>query len=260
MQVVGIDFSGARDAARRIWIASGVVAGSKLKVIDCIPAAELPRASCGQPFVALTSFIEGLPTESVIGIDAPFGLPAGVTHAASWRELVESFPADYADADSFRATCLGSAGGRELRRETDAAARTPFCAYNLRLYRQTYHVLRDVLSPLVTTGGVSVAPMQERSAGRRLVVEVCPASTLKNHGLYVPYKGRRLRSARGRILNRLVRQERLSVPPAVAARVLGDAGGDALDSLVAAAAARRAARSTPTPPGTAWSLEGFVYV
>ena len=63
-----------------------------------------------------------------------------------------------------------------------------------------------------------------------------------------------------RILNRLVRQERLSVPPAVAARVLGDAGGDALDSLVAAAAARRAARSTPTPPGTAWSLEGFVYV
>jgi hypothetical protein len=39
--IFGIDFSGAADAGRRIWIASGKVKGEVLHTDDCFPARAL---------------------------------------------------------------------------------------------------------------------------------------------------------------------------------------------------------------------------
>lgn len=141
-----------------------------------------------------------------------------------------------------------------------------FVPYNLRLYRQTYFGLRDVLYPLVRDGRASVLPMQRAQPDRAWLLEICPASTLKREGMYWPYKGKmdEHRTARASILERLEATGTLSIPaPAVRSAVLEDRGGDALDSVIAALAAFRALRA-PAFPGVegndAYVLEGYVYV
>jgi hypothetical protein len=41
-QIFGIDFSGARDAGRKIWVASGTVEYGTLLIGDCFSASGLP--------------------------------------------------------------------------------------------------------------------------------------------------------------------------------------------------------------------------
>jgi hypothetical protein len=219
--------------------------------------------------------------------------------------LVTSFSERYPDAEAFRAICREQAGDRELKRVTDVETRTPFCVYNLRLYRQTFYGIRDVLGPLMRTGSVSVLPMQPADPQKSWVVEICPASTLKSKGLYVPYKGNLARpsaaakgskgprgqgsqrppvrapesaraakrsivcstegrrAGRARILKDIEETEPLSITSAELRRsILDDAGGDALDSLIAAVATRRAAHDPGAATGKnpAYQYEGFVYV
>jgi Protein of unknown function (DUF429) len=260
VRVYGVDFSGARDAGRRIWIAEGIVEGGGLRVGSCFPAAELPGGGRDREtaHAALASFVAGLRAGSVLGIDAPFGLPRAITGGAAWDELVAAFPFRYGDPAAFRLECVAAAGGRELRRQTDMDARTPFSPYNLRLFRQTYHALR-LLAPLVSSGAVRVAPMQLPGDGVPTVVEVCPASTLKRLGLYSPYKGRRLAGARHRLLAALEAEGMVSIAEDARARAVADPGGDAVDGIVAAVAARRAAEGPVPTDGSAWRSEGFVY-
>jgi hypothetical protein len=261
VRVYGIDFSGARDAGRRIWIAEGVADSGRLVIRRGFPLVDLPGSPLGREVAlrALTSFIADLDPVSVVGIDAPFGLPLTVYGGARWRETI-AFVSRYEDAAAFRRACVAAAAGRELRRETDCAARTPFSPYNLRLYRQTFHALRDVLGPLVGSDNVRVAPMEETAAAGPTVIEVCPASTLKHLGLYAPYKGRVRAAARTRLVSALEQAAPLRIEPRVRARAVADPGGDALDSIVAALAAHRASEHAKRPPGSAWRVEGFVYV
>ena len=65
----------------------------------------------------------------------------------------------------------------------------PFAAYNLRIYRQTFYGVRDVLAAAVARQAAAVIPMQEYAANKAWIVEACPASTLKSLGVYRPYKG-----------------------------------------------------------------------
>ena len=41
--IYGIDFSGAQDAGKKIWIAEGVVKTDSLLIEDCFRARDLPR-------------------------------------------------------------------------------------------------------------------------------------------------------------------------------------------------------------------------
>ena len=268
-RICGIDFSGARDAGKRIWIASGSIDGDVLRVDACCQARELPGSAkaLGPSLSALRAFIAQEKTAAV-GMDFPFGLPqALVAGKASWEDVVRSFPDDYPSAGALRQHCRREGGVHELKRETDRESRTPFSPYNLRLYRQTYYGIRDVLHPLVRDGLASVLPMQRASPDRPWAIEVCPASTLK--AAQIPAQRYKRRSDEGwetrrRILEAIEAKGILDVPdPQVRAKVLDDPGGDALDSIIAAFATFRAVRDPvrlARKRAAPYALEGYVYV
>lgn len=266
----GIDFSGAADAGRRTWIARGTVPpGGPPAVQECRSADSLPGSGPRREAAleALRSLI-GRERGAVFGLDVPFGLPAPLAAAPGWEEFVTSFPERYREPEGFRRACLASAGGVELKRAADRAARTPFSPYNLRLYRQTFFGIREVLAPLVRSGAARALPMQAPDPGKPWLLEVCPASTLKRTGLYQPYKGRdpARRAARRRILESLEgRGELAPLPPEVRRAAVEDPAGDALDSLLAFLAAARGAREVlaaarlgPAGEGSP-AVEGWVF-
>jgi len=267
-RVVGIDFSGARHPGKRIWVTRGTVEGATLRVERCQRAESLPGSGIERErcLEALRAWIAGQEW-ALVGMDVPFGLPAALVQEPTWERFVQAFPARYPCPERFREDCLGRANGREWRRLTDVQAATPFCVYNLRLYRQTYWALQAIVGPLVERQAACVLPMQPALPGRPWLVEICPASTLKRERRYgIPYKGGRAehRAAREQILAWLEGPGQVVLPPDGAqtrAVILDDAGGDALDSLVAAYAAARLARC-PDPRAAstpAFLLEGYVY-
>jgi Protein of unknown function (DUF429) len=259
-RVYGVDFSGATDAGKGIWIAETAVRDGFLSVRRCYPARDLPESAVGRQVAlkALRELIASRPG-AVFGIDVPFGLPATLVDESSWPDFATRFVGRYADAEAFKAACSERAGRRELKRQTDQEARTPFSAYNLRLYRQTFHGLNDVIGPLVADHSAAALPMQQRGSGGALLVEVCPASTLIFNGVNEPYKRRERGDARARIVEWLVRTTPMAISADVRALAVADANGDAVDALIAAGAAARAL-TTPATATATHMLEGYVYL
>jgi len=266
-RVFGIDFSGAADAGNRIWIAEGTIENDRLRIAVCRRARDLPEsATTRDPCLgALRSFIEAQ-GPAVVGLDFPFSLPAALVEPDDWEAFVRSFGQRYATPKAFRQSCRQAAGGAESKRLTDRESQTPFSPYNLRLFRQTYHGIRDLLAPLVRSAAVCVLPMQPALSDRPWLLEICPASTLKHNGLYAPYKGRSAKhtQARVRILESIEHGYGLYFPDvAVRDLVVDNPGGDALDSVIAACAVARTLhrpdllRETSKPP---YDVEGHVYV
>lgn len=262
-----MDFSGARDAGRKIWIARARAGTGTLKVVSCQSVSDLFRAAGREPALqVLCSFIKSS-SNAAFGLDFPFGLPKSLVpdvlvKGKRWEDFIRSF--NYAGPEEFRNTCKTKAQGRELRRTTDRESKTPFSPYNRRLYRQTYYGIREVLRPLVHDKAAYVLPMQRprKGSGRPLVLEVCPASTLKALGLYRPYKGRgaERRRMRGEIVSHLT-ERGVSLEGSLKT-VVDDPGGDALDSVIAAYAVfsaikeRRLVATTRSDS----AIEGYVYV
>jgi len=216
----------------------------------------------------------------VFGLDFPFGLPRPLVKANTWEEFVRAFPGHYASAAEFREACRAVSRRPELKRVTDQETQTPLSVYNLRLFRQTFYGIRDVLRPLVQDQSACVLPMQQKLRGKPWLLEICPASTLKRLGecigrkLYVPYKGKKpgRRQARAHILAVLGNSGHVAIDDRCLRVVIGDCvlrkrivdecEGDALDSVIAALAVARALRC-PDFPRPAWrpiyALEGYVY-
>ena len=267
-KVYGVDFSGAKKAGSRIWIASALIIRNVLKIEDCFQAKDLPgsateRDSCLQ---ALCHFISSQKT-CAFGLDFPFSLPGKLVEANKWEEFVLSFSNRYPDPEEFRGMCLVAADNRELRRVTDKLSHTPFSPYNLRLYRQTYYGIRNVLVPLVRDQLVYVMPMQSTLPGKPWLFEVCPASTLKSINLYLlPYKraDKESRLNRARIIKGVVETGAILIESsALRSKIIDDRNGDALDSVIAAFATFRAFSnlgSSPVPETDPYKLEGYVYV
>jgi len=246
-RVFGVDFSGAADAARRLWIAEGRMQKGRLSIVDCAPIGRWAglRAARAECHTAFLDLIAKSP-DAMFGCDFPFGLPEFLMQGRSWLEFAGEFDKQFPLPEDFREHCRELANGTERRRSCDRDARVPFAAYNLRIYRQTFYGIRDVLAAAMTREAAAVIPMQELAPDRAWIVEACPASTLKSVGLYQPYKGaeRRHRAQRGRILDHL--EERgftATIEGKLRATLLADQGGDALDSVIAAAATARAYRS-----------------
>lgn len=260
----GIDFSGAQKAGKAIWIAEGrVLRNGAVALIDCFPALALPGSGVdrSQALAALVRFIAAT-SDGIFGCDFPVGLPRAVTHAADWRRFIAGFARRHASAEAFRSDCRRLTKGREIRRDTDQRAKTPFCAWNLRLYRQTYHGLADVIAPLHCAKRATVLPVERPRAGRAWIVETCPASVLKRLGLYRPYKGRDAgaRQMRRHIVAALVERGHLLAPPkALHDRLAQDHGGDALDAVLACLAAAAALKRLDEPATPDERIEGKVY-
>ena len=262
-RVIGVDFSGAKRAGDHIWIAVGTQSRGRLTLDSCRPARELAGGARDRD-PALAALVAFLASErrAAAGLDFPFSLPESLIDETGWEDFLRAFPGRYPDADSLRAVCRRAAGGRELKRRTDVAAKVPFSAYNLRLYRQTHAGIASVLLPLVERGAATVMPMQAPAPGKLLLAETCPASVLKRLELYTPYKGRGdgLRDARLTLLDELIDKGLLNEPnKSLGERMIEDTGGDALDAAIAAIAAA----NLPRPRGAARDpverIEGRVY-
>lgn len=268
-RVYGVDFSGAEDAGTKIWIAGGKNTGSALDFETCQPVSTLPNSSTrrDQALAALRTFITQR-APCVIGLDFPFGLPQALVEDQPWEDFARNFGTNFPNPDSMKAVCTYRAiekkGARELRRATDVAAGTPFSPYNMRLFRQTYYGIRDVLAPLLSSGVARVLPMQSGIEASIWLIEICPASTLKHLGLSRPYKdakGRDYRTARQALLSEITQPLGIQVPDAIMGKVRDDRDGDALDSIIAATTTFRALRDEidKDTVGGPSLVEGYVY-
>ncbi len=177
--VCGVDFSGAKDGERKIWIAVGFIKGNALHIEKCQSAAHLLRtpSNLHKCLESLRDFIKNQ-KGAAIGLDFPFGLPRTLVIEKTWEQFARRFDKHYRDADDFREGCHKVAGNAELRRWTDQDAHTPFSPYNLRLYKQTYYGISRLLGPLVEEDSVRVLPMQKPLRAKPRLVEICPASWL----------------------------------------------------------------------------------
>lgn len=264
--VIGIDFSGAKDAGRKIWLSIGSVVDRQFQLERVFRITDLTggvddRASA---HTALRGLIAGS-RDAIVGCDFPFSLPADLVEARTWRLFALEFGLRYPDAETFRDLCRTALGGRDVRRVTEAVTRTPFSSYNLRIYRQTYYGLRDVLAPLVAEDRAVVVPMMLPIPGKAIVLEACPASALKRLGLNMSYKGRGSshRRAREVLLDALLARGDLAVSDSLLRETMvRDNDGDALDSFIAAAithwAALQADNLVTDDPLT--RIEGRVYM
>lgn len=256
--VFGIDFSGAKHAGRKIWLAQLRPAPEGAALVMLVQASAFWPGAASRDAVLphLRAFIAAQ-RGALFGMDFPISLAASMIPYPDWDAFVRHFDADYPNADAlYRA---GQASGQP-RRHTDYDARTPFAPTNLRLFRQTYYGISQVLAPLAAAGAAVVLPCQpEPDDDRPRLLEICPASFLKARRLYFRYKGssERARESRAAILTSL---EWMGLTDAGRfPALLDDAQGDALDSLLAAFSALHAwRREWPPSAEGPLRLEGAV--
>jgi hypothetical protein len=265
--IYGVDFSGASDAGRKIWIAGGIIKEGFLQIQVCNQASDFLGANIklNACLETLRDFIAG-EKDNVFGFDFPFGLPRELIDEISWEDFVLHFPENYKDPGEFRSICRKSAKRRELKRITDVESKAPFSPYNLRVYRQTYYGIHYLLQPLVKEHLACILPMQDALPDKPWLLEICPASTLKKllQVKKLPsYKGTSdyHYKARGLILDELTKTNLLLIPRLVRSTAKYDSGGDALDSIVAAYSTFHAyLNDFKVETNKNYNLEGYVFI
>lgn len=198
---------------------------------------------------------------AIIGLDFPFSLHHSQLGHSSWVAFVLTFAARFATSDEFYQRLGGK--GQELRRHTDVVTKTPMAPTNLRLYRQTYFGIRDLLAPLVLQQQAKVFPIQERQPSLPTLIEICPAVTLMKLGLRLKhYKGNAQESEQQRRVI-LIGLQSLGVKMSSKHQetVLQNSRGDALDSIIAALSTAQAFHSGALERSFSpiEVLEGFVF-
>lgn len=260
-RILGVDFSGAQDAGRKIWVAEARRNDGPLTIDDCRPAVDLPDGSA-RPDIAIGALARHVVAErdTIVGCDFPFSLPVELVQAKDWRSFALNFTHRFVDPLSFHDLCHRATGGVEVKRRTDREDRTPFNSFNLRLYRQTWWGIGHLLAPLAAAGSAMIWPQMNKRANLPFMVEVCAACSLIRLDCYPSYKGRTLahREARQRILDLLIVRGFLAPPKrTLRNRLLDNQGGDALDAVIGAIAVNRSDFNTKRDRID--RLEGRVY-
>ena len=258
--VYGVDFSGARLAGRNTWVAlvqrgrrgageSPYKLTTLARLEDLCGTAERPEALGF--LVELIAGSEG----ALWSLDFPFGLPVEILGECWARQF--DFLGEWGE-DGYGAglECVRrsqeSHDVKHIRRLTDIEEKAPFDPYHYRIIYQTFHGMRDVLAPLRRRRHTAILPFQYRRlpSARRVLVEACPASTLKRLGLphqnYKQPEGgpltrTRLRTRR-HILDGLSRH--VHIGDTDRRRIMRNGGADALDAVIAAVGALRSWRDT----------------
>jgi hypothetical protein len=255
--VFGVDFSGARLAGRTTWIARLDPAASPGEPAFTLGALDrLDRlAGTAERDAALAHLVERVAqtTDALWAFDFPFGLPVELFPARSrWPRQLALVREYRADDYGLGLECVRRAlalGERmHIRRQTDVDARAPFDPYHYRIIYQTVHGMHAVLRPLRRDRGTAVLPFQydRLQSANRVLVEACPASTLKRLGL--PHQN--YKQPAGGPLTRRRRLTRRTIVAGIANLVqvtprdhrvmMRDAGGDAIDAVLAALGAAQA--------------------
>ena len=268
MHVHGVDFSGARRAGEKLWLASATDDGDRLRVDSVRSAADVFGPDRETAHAGLREFVRSCDADAAVGLDCSFGLPRQVHDAVSWPAFCEWFATAFDSPDALQGelaerTKRRTGGERTyLKRRTDArtGARSP---YHWLVGPQTFYGIRDVVAPL--TDAVSVEPLAPRREATSLL-ESYPAATLraldlpsqkyKDDGTYPDAPTRRATILDG------LREWGVALDEGLESVVLDDPGGDALDSVVAAVAAARAARADfeVREPDAYDPVEGYIYV
>ena len=235
--VHGVDFSGADSGgSAKIRIAERELsARSCVYVRGRIDRNGLRRA-------IIESSTDG--RQHVWRIDAPFGLPLecfaetrpeGMASGdLTWRTIAE-WVASFDSAREWRGA-MRELSRREPRRACDREFRTPLAPMNLRIFKQTFTVIKEILLPLADAG-IAIEPVSMPSDGSVPVVrlcESCPASILQNRDWPAKaYKGagEPPRVVREEII-RLLRTDGLEIPSQVAVEAIHDQEADLLDALI----------------------------
>ncbi len=248
--ILGVDFSGAQNAGEKIWIARAETVGGVLRIQSLQRACELPNGASERE-AALSAAREYISSfeNAICGCDFPFCLalesfPEEQRADLNWREWLASLP-EYSDAETFKAAFP------DIARGTDRAAKTPFSPLNLRLFRQTFHGLRDIVLPLIQSGARAfpfdeMQTESENETEELQLLEICPASLLKKQKLYLSYKGHSSlqRENRETILRQTRERTRVKMSEEICERIFKDTEGDALDAVLAAVCVFRALQNT----------------
>lgn len=254
--VYGVDFSGARLAGRTMWLAEMAPDGPLLRLGQVDRLERLcGTAARGEVLRSLVGMISSS-ERALWALNFPFGLPVGLlAEGSGWRDQFallagwEHDPYAWGVEMVRRAKLLG--GPWHIRRLTDRQEQTPFDTYHYRIVYQTFHGMHDVLRPLVDHRRTAILPFQHRRlpTARRVVVEACPASTLRRLGLprvnYKQPEGGPLTAKRRR--NRRAILDGLAPLVAVSAgdrlRLMRDGGADGLDAVLCGVGAWRCWRA-----------------
>jgi hypothetical protein len=181
------------------WVCRGVVGDDSLSVDRCAPVTEWLEAAdsvASAPGSAierddrppLTAFLTTLPSNAAAGLDFPFGLPERLVSENSWTGFLRDLPTWCSSPEELRWRCEkrvdlvdGTADTRLRATDAPLSALSPF---DERIVASTFFGLRDVLRPLVLSDAVRVPPMTPPRPDAPLVLEVYPAGTLVDLGLF----------------------------------------------------------------------------
>ena len=247
MKIIGIDFSGAQYAGRNIWIAEADFSDSlDIKTVE--RSDRLLGARTGRDHIlpALVEYIAAQ-TDSVVGLDFPFSVPAKTMFSRPWERFATELGKRFPGPAEMQTALASKAGGKEIRRNTENVSRTPFASYNLRIRSQTYYGISRVIAPLIESDRAAFPPMTPVDGRKPSVVEICPASTLKELGQSTDHYKEKETATHVENRRRLLDATRSdSLVKSIAAHceeaALSDKHGDALDAIVAAVATARAAK------------------
>ncbi len=260
--IYGVDFSGAKQAGRNTWVAEvrrerGGRGGPPFRLVNL---ARL-EALCGtsERGCALAHLV-GMIARSeraLWALDFPFGLPVEVIgRGRRWSAQFDLLDEWSADDYGLGLECIRRserlAGRKHIRRLTDIEERAPFDPYHYRIIYQTFYGMKDVLGPLRRRRCTAILPFHYRRLplASRVIVEACPASTLKRlrlpHQNYKQPEGGPLlpkrRRTRRAILDGLGRH--VNIADSDRRRLMRDGGADALDAVIAAIGAAHSWRSS----------------
>jgi hypothetical protein len=265
---IGVDLATGRSMAGNTWIArlsQGAEGQWQVAELSSLKTYLTQKGLSTNPTLKLFELLLQHPN-ALIGIDASFGIPQSLMTQSTWEAWVQDFARLYPDADAFRQACQeASPPNKELKRQTDIEAKTPFSPYNLRHYRQTFTVVHDVLRPFLMAQKGSILPMQAPVPQKPWLVESCPASVLKTVMSKVPvYKGKTAdcEKARQAIVEHLQGEFPFQISVEFQETILSQSGGDALDSLLIAWHLCRLWQTTPDifdQKALPYLREGFVF-
>lgn len=242
--VFGVDFSGAKLAGLNAWIARMDVQSMRITALDRL--GDLAGDAAREPVMAYLVGVIGQSMQAIWAIDFPFALPVEIVETNYRFDDQLAWLADQPDeAYAFGRLCVERAVARghrmHVRRETDRETKTPFDCYHYRIICQTFYGMRNVLTPLRQKEGTIIPPFDAIPATfHRAVIEACPGSTLKRWGVphnnYKqpaggPLEPKRLKN-RKLILAAL--QQRVGLSPSIIRKIQRNAGGDAMDAVLAA--------------------------
>lgn len=262
--IYGIDFSGGKKAGKKIWISEALIDADTLLIQDCKNASDYLQVSTDRDAVlaSLVSKVLTSGTSTVFALDFPFSIAESLVMEDSWEEFIMGFPIDM-DPRDWREDLMRQTNRKEIKRQTDFGINTPFNSFNLRIYMQTFFGISKFLYPLLRLNAIHVIPMGKVREGKPKVIEICPASTLKEYDLYIPYKGKEKRHFKNReVLLSFLDKEGVIVPSDLKQSILDDTEGDGLDAILASFTAYRNIKNdTLHVPNRKYnSLGGHIYI